>query len=92
LGAAQAVCTIRTEIGKTLRHAVAVGDSVGMAITDIEIGQNVQRARYRRGWTQADLAAAVALDRSTVSRIEQGRRSPTTMAGSSWLYCWQPSP
>jgi Zn-dependent peptidase ImmA (M78 family)/transcriptional regulator with XRE-family HTH domain len=44
-------------------------------ISDGDIGQNIQRARYLRGLTQLELAAAVGLDRTAVSRIEAGSRS-----------------
>jgi len=46
-----------------------------MPISDIDIGQNVQRARYLRGMTQAELARSIGLDRTAVSRIEAGTRS-----------------
>ncbi len=48
-----------------------------MSITDADIGQNVQRARYQRGLTQAETARAVGLDRTAISRIEAGTRSLT---------------
>src|SRR5437016_1869371 len=46
-----------------------------MGITASEIGQNIQHARYRRGFTQAELALKVDLDRTALSRIENGARS-----------------
>jgi Zn-dependent peptidase ImmA (M78 family)/DNA-binding XRE family transcriptional regulator len=46
-----------------------------MHLADADIGQNIQRARYHRGLTQAELATAVGLDRTAVSRIEAGARS-----------------
>jgi Zn-dependent peptidase ImmA (M78 family)/DNA-binding XRE family transcriptional regulator len=46
-----------------------------MHLADADIGQNIQRARYHRGLTQAELATAVGLDRTAVSRIEAGTRS-----------------
>ncbi|MHB8575377.1 MAG: helix-turn-helix domain-containing protein, partial [Dehalococcoidia bacterium] len=46
-----------------------------MPITDLDIGQNVQRARYLRGLTQTELARSVGLDRTAISRVEAGTRS-----------------
>ncbi|HLZ69002.1 MAG TPA: XRE family transcriptional regulator [Dehalococcoidia bacterium] len=46
-----------------------------MHLSDSDIGQNIQRARYQRGLTQAELATAVGLDRTAISRIEAGARS-----------------
>lgn len=43
----------------------------------IVIGQNVERWRRVRGWTQEDLAGAVGCNRSAVSRWEAGRRLPS---------------
>jgi transcriptional regulator with XRE-family HTH domain len=39
---------------------------------DLAIGRSVRAARLRRGWRQADLAAASGVSRATVSRIELG--------------------
>ena len=43
----------------------------------IAIGQNVERWRRTRGWTQEDLARAIGCNRSAVSRWEAGRRLPS---------------
>lgn len=40
----------------------------------VDIGQRVALARTRRGLTQADLAAAVGIDRSGLAKIENGTR------------------
>lgn len=37
-------------------------------------GENVQRARHERGWTQEDLAGKTGLAVVQVSRIERGKR------------------
>jgi len=49
--------------------------SVIVEVSNVDIGQNVQRARYLRGLTQIDVAAAIGVDRTAVSRIEAGTRS-----------------
>ncbi len=41
------------------------------------IGQNVERWRRVRGWTQEDLARVIGCNRSAVSRWEAGRRLPS---------------
>lgn len=41
------------------------------------VGANLRRRRRRQGLSQADLAAAIGRDRSTVSRWESGERLPT---------------
>lgn len=40
----------------------------------INVGQNVKQAREGRGITQEDLAAQVALSRTSITNIEQGRQ------------------
>ncbi|MEV0416704.1 helix-turn-helix domain-containing protein [Streptosporangium canum] len=39
-----------------------------------ELGERIAHARQRAGMTQADLSAAVALDRSSLAKIENGSR------------------
>lgn len=46
-----------------------------MALSNLDIGQNIQRARYARGLSQAELANRIGLDRTAISRIENGDRS-----------------
>lgn len=41
------------------------------------IGHNVAHYRNRAGWTQAQLAAKVKLNRVTVARIETGTNYPS---------------
>jgi putative transcriptional regulator len=38
---------------------------------------DVARQRRQRGWTQADLAAALGVSRQTVNAIETGRYDPS---------------
>lgn len=45
-----------------------------MGTSDVDIGRNIQRARYITGLSQDELAQLVGLDRSAVSRIERGIR------------------
>jgi transcriptional regulator with XRE-family HTH domain len=40
----------------------------------VEIGIRVRNARKKRGWTQAELATAVNLTRSSIANIEAGRQ------------------
>lgn len=69
------MCEFRTRSLKPLRSAVRRIHTTAMHVADADIGQNIQRARYRRGLTQAELATAVGLDRTAISRIEAGSRS-----------------
>ena len=46
-----------------------------MQITDRDVGRNIQVHRYVRGDTQAELANAVGLPRTAISRIESGQRA-----------------
>ena len=39
-----------------------------------EVGKRIREAREKRGLTQADLASAIALTRSSITNIEQGRQ------------------
>ena len=41
-----------------------------------QFGRNLHVARWEAGITQGDLAARVFIDRSALSRLEQGRRLP----------------
>jgi len=42
-----------------------------------ELGNAVLRCRNNRGWSQADLAAAVGTKQANISRIEAGLANPT---------------
>ncbi len=46
-----------------------------LARTSNQIGSIIQRARKRRGWTQAFLADQAGLRQETISNIEKGVRS-----------------
>lgn len=46
-------------------------------MNDQDIGRNIQEARYKRGLNQAQLGDAIALDRTAISRIENGTRAVT---------------
>lgn len=45
------------------------------------VGDVVRKLRERRGWTQADLASAAGVDKSTIVRLEEGgdRTEPPTL-------------
>lgn len=43
-----------------------------LARTPRQIGSILQRARKRRGWTQADLAIRAGIRQATISLIESG--------------------
>lgn len=45
--------------------------------TRFELGNAVLMGRMKRGWSQADLAAAVGTKQANISRIEAGRANPT---------------
>lgn len=55
----------------------------GESANDLErIGRNVKLARVERGWTQEELAFALAqrgksTDRGYISRVEQGKHNPS---------------
>lgn len=44
--------------------------------TTLELGRRIEGARRRRGWTQADAAAACGLSRATWIATEKGERRP----------------
>lgn len=46
-----------------------------MAVTQTELGRRIKQAREQRGWTQIQLAEAIDLAQSAVSRIETGERT-----------------
>lgn len=41
------------------------------------LGANVARLRQRHGWTQADLAHRVHIERSFLQKIERGKKEPS---------------
>lgn len=49
------------------------------AVDDIRLGSVIRTLRYRRGWTQARLAAAARLSPAAISRLEHGRLEATTL-------------
>lgn len=53
----------------------------------------IRRRREARGWSQADLARAVGLDHSAVSRLESGDRTPRleTLAAIAAAFGCRPS-
>jgi transcriptional regulator with XRE-family HTH domain len=50
--------------------------SVGERSVRVVVGRQIALARRRRGWTQADLAEALDIEGSTLSRYECGVREP----------------
>jgi len=42
----------------------------------VRFGQRLRHLRKKNGWTQAELADRLGLDRSYVGEIEQGKRNP----------------
>lgn len=46
------------------------------ADTARQFGANLRRARERANLTQEDLASTAGMDRSAISLLERGRRSP----------------
>jgi len=51
-----------------------------LAVAGLEaIGESIRLARYRRGWTQAQLGQTIGVHQSTISRLENGR-----LAGMRW--------
>lgn len=58
-----------------------IGDPAANAEYDrlaprFEFARHVVEARHDRGWTQAELARAVGLQRHTISRLEAGDHDP----------------
>lgn len=43
----------------------------------MEIGRNIERARNRKGWTQAQLGEAVCLHQARISQFERNAGKPT---------------
>jgi transcriptional regulator with XRE-family HTH domain len=48
-------------------------------VDDIRVGSVIRTLRYRRGWTQVQLAAAARLSPAAISRLEHGRIGATTL-------------
>ena len=46
-------------------------------VVDQALGQAVRKLRTERGWSQADLALRVGMDRNDLSLVELGRNSPS---------------
>ena len=46
-------------------------------VVDQALGQAVRKLRTERGWSQADLALRVGMDRNYLSLVELGRNSPS---------------
>ncbi len=44
-----------------------------------ELSNRLREAREARGWTQADLAARIAVSRKTVNTVENGVFVPSTV-------------
>lgn len=44
-----------------------------------KLGQNVQRYRRLKTWSQEDLALESGLDRTYISGVERGVRNPTVL-------------
>lgn len=44
-----------------------------------KLGQNVQRFRRLKDWSQEDLALESGLDRTYISGVERGVRNPTVL-------------
>ena len=42
----------------------------------VRFGKRLRYLRKQRGWTQAEMADVLGLDRSYVGEIEQGKRNP----------------
>ena len=41
----------------------------------IRLGERVRKLRKRRGWTQAEMAEKVGIDRSFLADVERGKRN-----------------
>ena len=46
-------------------------------VVDQALGQSLRKLRTERGWSQAELALRVQMDRNYLSLIELGRNSPS---------------
>jgi transcriptional regulator with XRE-family HTH domain len=51
-----------------------------------ELGQRVRIARIRRGWSVADLASKVGINRNTLTALELGK--PGTAVGVCFTVLW----
>jgi transcriptional regulator with XRE-family HTH domain len=54
-----------------------MGTSPAIATVLAEVGPRLKRVRARRGVTLTELAAATGISKSTLSRLETGRRKPS---------------
>lgn len=59
-----------------------------MQVTDqvIQLGHRVRIARIRRGWSVADLASKVGINRNTLTALELGK--PGTAVGVCFTVLW----
>jgi Zn-dependent peptidase ImmA (M78 family)/transcriptional regulator with XRE-family HTH domain len=55
------------------------GEPEMKAVSQHELGERVADARRRKGWTQGELAARVGLSQTSVSRIETGVRTVSSL-------------
>jgi transcriptional regulator with XRE-family HTH domain len=46
----------------------------------IRFGNRLRHLRKKKGWTQAELADRLGMDRSYVGEIEQGKRNPCLLS------------
>jgi transcriptional regulator with XRE-family HTH domain len=46
-----------------------------MAELLIGLGERIQKLRRKRGWTQAEMAERVGIDRSFLADVERGKRN-----------------
>lgn len=51
-----------------------------------QLGQRIRVARIRRGWSVADLASKVGINRNTLTALELGK--PGTAVGVSFTVLW----
>jgi transcriptional regulator with XRE-family HTH domain len=52
----------------------------------LQLGQRIRVARIRRGWSVADLASKVGVNRNTLTALELGR--PGTAVGVCFTVLW----
>jgi transcriptional regulator with XRE-family HTH domain len=45
----------------------------------IRLGERIRKLRKKRGWTQAEMAERVGIDRSFLADIERGKRNVSIM-------------